>query len=165
MPPSERRQDKNSSGEFVTYAHFDTFLEEFRSISGGLGNKIDGVSDKITQMQIKLSGVDKDISTIQQQSQGNAGHTDVISGRVRVLEEERTVRGALQAQATALGQPARTIKDKVIETMTTAVVLGALAVGYNVIRDSMVKDAPQPSAHVAPPAPPASALPPAHTVP
>lgn len=139
----------------MTYAHFDTFLEEFRNISGGLGVKLDNMSDRLTQVQIKVSGVDKDIGTIQMQTQHLMKRADSTSAVVKVLEEDRTVRMALQAQAETLGRPTRTIKDKITETITTALVLGSLAIGYNVVRDSMVKE-------VAAPAAPASPAP-AHT--
>ena len=63
------------------------------------------------------------------------------------------------AQAETLGRPTRTIKDKIAETVTTALVLGSLAIGYNVVRDSMVKEVAAPAA----PASPAPAPAPAHT--
>jgi TolA-binding protein len=151
MAPTDRdlhRIDKHTSGEHVTYSHFESFMEEFRNVSRNLESKIDNMSTRLTEVQVNVAGMDKDLSTMREQSQDIVKRADTTSAAVKALEEARKIQEALDAQAETLGQPKRAIKEKVVELLTTALVLGTIAIGYNLLRDSMIKEvATGPSAH------------------
>ncbi len=145
MAPSDgvRRSGEHrntTSGEFVTYAHFDRFLEEFRGLAKSVTEGMSEVKDRLSEGSHKFNGLNRDISEVRAKNSELEARADGHSGLVKTLLEEKKIREALAAQDAERTKPRKTMVETILSTVITAFILGFLAVCYNVWRDAALDE-------------------------
>lgn len=142
MPPNG--DPKRASGEhvpsFVTYDHFNGFLEEFRRLSGDMSEGMQEIRENMVRGSARFDAQQREINEMRQKQSEIEDRQDDSSGKIRALQQDKELKEALAAQQAEQARPRRSILENVISTVVTAVILGALAVGYNAWRDAAIAE-------------------------
>ncbi len=150
---SGEHRGERASGEFVTYAHFDRFLEDFRSVATTLTQGMSEVNNRLAEGSQRFNNLSRDVASVKEKNADHENRLDGHSDVVRVLLDDKKIKLALDAQDSERGKPRKTIIESVVSTVITAAVLGVLAVGYNAWRDAAIEERAREHAHATAPTP------------
>lgn len=125
----EHRAASNApSGEHVTYAHFNQWIDSFQSAFNAHALRVEG---QLSSMNQRLSDGSQRFTKQESEVQTLKGRTDEHSDKVKVLEEDRIKREAISEHT----QPKRAIWDGVKGNVLSAVILGVLMAAFMMWRD------------------------------
>ncbi len=135
-----RRASGEHTPSFVSYDHFNTFLAEFRRFSGDVTDGVREVREQMIKGSARFEANERAIQELKFKQNEIEERQDDSSGKIRTLQQDREVEKALAAQQAEQARPRKSILENVVSTVVTAVILGALAVGYNMWRDAAAQE-------------------------
>lgn len=124
----EHRAPNSTSGEHVTYAHFnqwiDSFQKTFDAHAQRVENQLGSMNDRLSAGSQRFTRQESEVASLK-------GRTDDHSDKVKVLEEDRIRREAVAEH----NSPKRAIWDGVKGNVLSAIILGVLMAGFMMWRD------------------------------
>jgi len=112
----------------VTYTHFSSFMDEFRSHAQTVQVKLDGLDRRMSEGTTRFAVIDTELRSSKKRADDHSNTLDV-------LERDNLTREAIRNQLQAAASKPKTFWQNISQTVVTGAILGALAVTYNMWRD------------------------------
>ena len=124
----EHRAPNQGSGEYVSYNHFNQFIDSFQKAFDTHAQRVEG---QLSSMNDRLSLGSQRFTKQESEVKSLKERTDEHSDKVKVLDDDRIAREAIAAHT----QPKRAIWDGVKGNVLSAVILGVLMAAFMMWRD------------------------------